>query len=200
MGYTTDFNGQLSLSKPLTEEQFKYINDFNSSRRMKRDVNKLMELYKGKGGFPGKTVKKNTPNQIYGVDGAFFVNATNMGQDRDESIIDYNIPPGQSLMLKSWDRRTREKIESGKCQPSLWCQWNVTGEGNEQVLEWDGGEKFYEYIDWVKYLITNFFKPWNVKLNGEITWVGEESTDLGKIVVKDNLVEVYNGNVTYTKS
>ncbi len=70
MGYTTNFDGSLKLSKNLTEEQFKYIELFNETRRMKRDVNKLMEMYDGKHGYPGRT---GTPQEIYGNDGEYFV-------------------------------------------------------------------------------------------------------------------------------
>lgn len=69
-------------------------------------------------------------------------------------------------------------------QPSLWCQWII--EDNE--LTWDGGEKFYYYVDWLNYLIENFFKYWGVVLNGTIKWRGEDFDDNGIITVCDNLV------------
>ena len=58
MGYTTEFRGSLSLSRNLTEDEKKYINLISSTRRMKRDVNKLMELYDGKHGNPFATEKQ----------------------------------------------------------------------------------------------------------------------------------------------
>lgn len=145
MGYTTDFEGKLTLSKPLTAKQFEYINQFSSTRRMKRSVDKLMELYKGKGGFPGRTVKKNTPEEIYGKDGKYFVDGVDYNFN-DASIIDNNTPPGQigygetSIFSDRYvenERRTKE----GECQPGLWCQWIVQGnEEDGQELVWDGGE------------------------------------------------------------
>ncbi len=39
----------------------------------------------------------------------------------------------------------------------------------------------------------------SVKLNGEVEWVGEDPDDRGKIVVKDNVVEVYEARITYKK-
>lgn len=34
--------------------------------------------------------------------------------------------------------------------------------------------------------------PWELKLNGEVTWEGEEGTNIGIISVKDNLIRVDN--------
>ena len=64
-------------------------------------------------------------------------------------------------------------------------------------MEWDGGEKFYNYVEWLEYLIQHFFDKWGVKLNGEITWEGEDSGDMGKIVVVDNVVTVKVARITY---
>ena len=199
MGYTTNFDGSLKLSKNLTEEQFKYIELFNETRRMKRDVNKLMELYDGKHGYPGRT---GTPEEIYGNDGEYFVGGTgHAGQDRDDSIIDYNTPPGQldftmENFQERWTQNELRKVE-GKCQPGLWCQWGVADRNGVQTFEWDGGEKFYNYVEWMSYLITHFFEPWGIKLTGEIEWVGEDSEDRGKIVVENNDIAVYRAESVY---
>ena len=67
-----------------------------------------------------------------GDEAAYFVGGKgDFGQDHDNSIVDYNEPP------------------TG--QPGLWCQWII--EDNEII--WDGGEKFYNYIEWIEYLIEN---------------------------------------------
>lgn len=79
--------------------------------------------------------------------------------------------------------------------PGFWCQWVPNSEGT--AIEWDGGEKFYNYVEWIEYLIQHFFEPWGVKLNGEVEWSGEESDDLGLISVKDNVVTVKQGKVVY---
>jgi hypothetical protein len=85
-----------------------------------------------------------------------------------------------------------------KTQPGLWCQWVPTDDG--EGIEWDGGEKFYEYIPWLKYIIKNFLQPWGLTLNGEVEWEGEENTDIGKIIVKDNVVKAKRAKITYTYS
>lgn len=149
MGYTTDFEGSLEITPALKPEQVKFINDFSSTRRMKRDVKKLNEIYKGEYGLDGK----------YGVDGEYFVLDT--GDFTGVGIIDYNTPPIS--------------------QPGLWCHWIVNEEGTE--LYWDGGEKFYNYTEWLDYMISHFFSVWGVTLNGSIRWQGEELSDAGVITV-----------------
>jgi hypothetical protein len=182
MGYTTDFFGSLKLSRPATQQETEYINKLSDTRRMKRDVEKLFELYDGKGGNPFA----KTREEIYGVDGEYFVGGVgSMGQGRDASIIDFNCPPGQP---NGWDF-------NGTGQPGLWCNWVLTDDGEE--LEWNGSEKFYNYTEWLEYLIKHFFEPWGIELNGEIEWQGEDRYDIGKIIVEDNEVEVREGSITY---
>jgi len=181
MGYSTDFNGSLKLSRQATEEERDYINLISDTRRMKRDVNKLMELYQGKYGNPFAV--DNTPESIYGEFGEYFVKDTS-----DSSIIDHNCAPGES----HYGSPKSTKIG----QPGLWCQWVIDEYGYE--LEWNGAEKFYNYIEWLKYLIDRFFEPWGIKLNGEIEWQGEDISDRGKIVVIENVVKIYE--VKYVES
>ena len=93
------------------------------------------------------------------------------GQDDDPSVIDHNDPP--------------------KNQPGLWCQWVPSADGGG--IEWNGGEKFYYYVEWLNYIIKNFLIPWGLVLNGTVKWRGEDFDDAGKILVKDNVVS----KVTY---
>jgi hypothetical protein len=165
MGYTTDFSGEFKLDKPLTDEQAIYVNKFADTRRMKRDVEKLKELFKGEHGLNGN----------YGTEGEFFVGGAGFaGQDSDDSITDYNHAP--------------------RTQPGLWCQWNVE---NNDTIVWDGSEKFYNYIEWIQYYIDNFFAVWGYKLSGEVVWYGEDDSDVGKIVITDNVVNVLEGKVIF---
>ena len=174
MGYTTDFSGEFRTSRPLTDEEVNYINNFANRRRMKRDVNKLMELFNGEHGRLGVPVTA-TPQEIYGVDGEFFVGGGGFaGQDSDESILEYNEPPAT--------------------QPGLWCQWNVY---DNDTIAWDGSEKFYYYVEWIRYYIDNFFKPWGVSITGDVDWVGEDTSDRGRICIKDNIVKIQVAQITW---
>lgn len=112
----------------------------------------------------------------YGVDGEFFVGGGGfMGQNHEDSIADFNAPPST--------------------QPSLWCQWVPTDDGN--AIEWDGGEKFYEYVAWLEYLIEKILEPRGYVLNGSVKWAGEDPRDLGVIDVRDNRVSTRAGRVIY---
>ena len=70
--------------------------------------------------------------------------------------------------------------------PNLYCQWTPTPDGT--VIIWDGSEKFYDYIPWLKFLIAHFFNLWGYVLNGEVKYQGEDSADFGKIIVVNNKV------------
>lgn len=42
-------------------------------------------------------------------------------------------------------------------QPNLWCDWQVCWDGD--CLSWDGTEKSYSMVPWLRYLIAHFLKP-----------------------------------------
>jgi hypothetical protein len=160
MGYHTDFNGAFSVSPSLKEEHRKYLDKFAETRRMKREPEvaaKLPDPYREAVGLP------------VGEEAEYFVGGDGFaGQDRDDSIVDYNSSPSS--------------------QPGLWCQWIPSADGN--FIEWDCGEKFYYYVEWLEYIVENFLKPWGYTLNGEVEWRGEEWEDAGTIMVKDNVIKV----------
>lgn len=167
MGYTTDFSGEFNLDKPLTPEHHAYLKAFNETRRMQRNVSRCSEL-------PDE-VRKAAGLPI-GPQGAYFVGAPgSFGQDRTADIVDYNRPP--------------------EGQPSLWCQW--TPSEDAMSIEWDGGEKFYEYTEWIEYLIEHFLKPWGYTVNGIVYWYGEDHDDRGRIVIANNDVTAEEGHIVY---
>jgi len=158
MGYTTDFSGIFAVTPTLKPEHLAYLQKFNDTRRMKRDA-KLA----GERPDPLRTAA----GLPIGEEGKFFVGADGFaGQDRTAEVLNYNSPPAG--------------------QPGLWCQWRPTDDGNG--IEWDGGEKFYHYTEWLSYLIDTFLKPWGYTVNGEVQWAGEDSSDRGVLIVKDNRV------------
>lgn len=162
MGYTTWFTGSFQFNKPVTDGLKEYINEFSSIRHMKRDVEKIKEIYHD---WEKKCFLKNL-----GIDGEFFIGGNDDYGRVDKSVLDHNRP-------------------GGSC-PELWCQWIIDENGD---LVWDEGEKFYGYVEWLEYLIDNFFQPCGYILNGEVNFQGEDDDDFGIIKVTDNKVEVSYG-------
>jgi len=161
MGYTTDFYGQFKFNKPLDNELKTFLTNFAETRRMHRDVEIIKEIY--------SDWQKYCFKGDLGFEGGYFARPdNNFGQTEDKSIVSYNNAPTK--------------------QPGLWCQWIPTADGT--ALEWDGGEKFYHYIEWLRYLIKNFIAPSEYLLNGQVRWQGESSGDRGLIIVENNEVFV----------
>jgi len=159
MGYTTEFTGSLKTDNKISVEVKDYINLFSETRHMKRDETLVQKMV-------NTGVGRCWKNYI-GTDGEYFLKEDGeFGQSRDDSILNYNAP-------------------GGNC-PGLWCQW-IIDENNE--LCWDGGEKFYSYIEWLQYLIDNFFEPEGIIWNGMIHWQGEDYSDKGTIKVINNKVD-----------
>ena len=168
MGYTTWFDGTLQFNKEVTDELKNFINKFANVRHMKRSVDKIKEINPS---WNECGYKGNL-----GIDGEYYIGGLGfMGQDDDASVIDHNNP--------------------AKGAPGLWCQW-IINEDNE--LEWDGGEKFYNYEEWLCYLIHHFFEPEGYVLNGDISFNGEDDDDLGFIHVVDNKVTLEYGICAYS--
>lgn len=167
MGYTTDFEGVFKLDKPLNTAQIEYLKAFSETRRMKRDAAKVGLL---------SDPKREAVGLPVGEYGEYFVGGNGFrGQNTDNSVIDHN--------------------DSPLSQPGLWCQWIPNEDGT--CIEWDGGEKFYSYIEWLEYIIENFLKPWGLTLSGKVNWRGEDDTDIGLIVVKNNEITTKNGRIVY---
>ena len=167
MGYDTDFEGSFRLDRRLSQRHAIYLRRFSDTRRMKRSESILI-------GMPDPA--RDAVNLPIGKDGEYFVGGKgDFGQDNDKSVVDHNCPPFS--------------------QPGLWCQW-IPGDSDD-TIEWNYTEKFYNYIEWLEYLIERFLKPWGYTLNGEVNWYGEDRDDLGRIIVENNLIIVRHGRIVY---
>lgn len=120
---------------------------------------------------PAKLPPQGTHSEVglgLGQDGGYFVDGPGFrGQQDTPDVVDHNTPP--------------------RGQPGLWCQWACENPGE---LAWNGGEKFYNYAEWLQYLIDHFFEPWGVAVSGEVEWQGNDSDDSGVISVIGNEVHV----------
>jgi hypothetical protein len=170
MGYSTDFEGSFKLDRPLSEAHSAYLKAFSSTRRMKRDPKKAAVI--------DDRVRCDAGLSV-GVDGEFFVGGSGpFGQGYDASVLKHNDPPST--------------------QPGLWCQWVPNEDGT--AIEWDGSEKFYDYVEWIRYIVKSFIVPWGYMMNGRVTWRGEEHLDVGVIVVKNNVVSEHKGIAAMAKA
>lgn len=203
MGYHTNFDGQFAVTPPLKPEHQAYLEAFNRSRRMKRDA----------------AIAETIPDPVriaaglpIGYEGAYFVGTANdnMGQNHDASVLSGNEPPGTPVVppanpanaMADWSQRyatglalKEVALDLGLAQPGLWCQWRPNDTGT--AIEWDEGEKFYDYIEWIEYLVAHFLAPWGYRLEGEVYWDGEETDDRGIIRIKDNVVEIGRAVTTF---
>lgn len=204
MGYTTDFNGEWSITPKLAPDHLAYLKQFAEVRHVKRDAKKaelLDDPLRVAVGLP------------IGLEGAYYVSTADKyhSQGRDPSVLDDNEPPGVpdippspdpknrmanwSQRYTTWEFLKAEAHRLGVAVPGLWCQWVPNEEGTH--IAWGGGEKFYEYIGWIEYLIAHFLAPWGYKLNGDVYWDGESSDDKGLISIRNNVVSVKNAVITY---
>ncbi len=168
MGYSTEFYGSFAVSPTLSPQHSAYLAAFSESRRMIRDPTPL----------------ENRPDPLrtavglpLGPQGCYHVGTSGRlaSLTEDSPVLNGNCPPED--------------------QPGLRCQWCPSPDGTSIV--WDEGEKFYLYVDWLRYLIEHFFEPWGYTLNGEVKWSGQEPSDTGVIRVVSNDIEVF-GNIHVT--
>ncbi len=169
MGYTTRFNGEFEFDNPPAAELVDYINRFSRTRHVQRDVEEIMRVFsdwkdrcwKDELGDGGEYFTQDCSDMYDRYTHAYDIDT----YKRRNAIVDDNYPP--------------------RSQPSLWCCWEINDKGK---LIWDKTEKFYEYVKWLEYLISNFFEPEGLKLSGICTYVGEEAFDCGYILVENNRV------------
>tara|TARA_R110002094_G_scaffold43628_1_gene55670 strand:- start:792 stop:1235 length:444 start_codon:yes stop_codon:yes gene_type:complete len=83
----------------------------------------------------------------------------------------------------------------GSKMPASYCQWRLA---TDSILEWDDGEKFYYYVEWLTYIIESILKPNGHLVNGTVNWHGEETGDSGVIRVTDNKVEAVDASSLMT--
>lgn len=177
MGYTIEYIGRFTLNKPLTKEQFQFLKDFSATRHYHR-------------------VWKPEDN-----------NGINWVDPEDKFAPNYEDEEYQKVLYtKPYDNEKRKAydLEHYNCidynginpgMPGLWCQWIPTEEN--QGIEWDGCEKFYEAQAWLKFIIENYLKPWGYILNGRVKihfGYREYPFDEGILEVKDNEVSAYEAN------
>lgn len=151
-----------------------YTTDFSGSFELNKPLSPKMKEFLIQLAETRRMVRNQHPT--FGIGGEFYVGAHSdgqMGQSNSPDVMDHNQPPST--------------------QPGLWLQWIPNADGT--AIEWDCGEKFYYYKEWLMYLIHKILAPNGYVLNGQVTWQGEETGDVGEIYVENNKVftEPYHG-------
>lgn len=188
MGYTTNFTGEIAVTPPLSADEADFLARFARTRHCEHQPNLYFAM-------PGLL----SPAELLQL-------------GRHAAYMHSDCPrPGSSC------------YRSATGAPGLWCQW-VPGTINHDTgeftsIEWNGGEKFYDYAEWMKFLIQHFLMPGAFALtgsglaetgsaaavmspaghvlNGVIEWRGEEDSDMGQIIVKDNAVMIQRATRAY---
>jgi len=172
MGYTTYFDGQVTIDPPLNAEEVKYLQKFAETRRMKRT------------------------NGDYYVDGGGYA-----GQDLEEDIINYNSPPNdQPSLWCQWVPANVELADDDETPVSANAlEWDG-GEKFYCATEWM--QYLIDHFIGENPLAklrepANFGFLQGHTVNGEILASGEESGDNWKLVVKDNIAREVQGRIQY---
>jgi len=168
MRRTTDFVGEFDINLALSQLQIDYLIEFSRTRRMRRDAQIASNM--------SDSVRINVGLPI-GKEACYFTGGLGMhGQVNDVSIMDQNSSPLD--------------------QPGLWCQWIPSVDGIS--LKWNGVEKFYNYVEWLEYIIKHFLIPWDRVLSGQVRWLVVKDCDSGIIYIRDNEVKSVRDVVTNT--
>lgn len=182
MGYTTDFKGKFNLDRPLSAEHKMYLCEFARTRRMQRDA--------------AVTATREDPVRIaaqlhVGEEGGYFVGEGGFAGQVEHQPHQFPQRGGYDHHLCSLGILDYNRPPAG--QPELWCQWVPSEDGTS--IEWNGVEKFYEYVEWLEYLIEHFLKTWGYVLNGRVSWQGEDTDDRGVIHVRNNEIRAVKSEI-----
>lgn len=72
------------------------------------------------------------------------------------------------------------------------CQWIPTED--RMHIEWDGGEKFYKYLEWINYINDEILIPRGYILSGSVSYQGEDDEDFGAICFDESICKTINNS------
>lgn len=170
MGYTTEFEGKVTIDPPLNAKEVKYLTKFNETRRMDRE------------------------------NGPYFVGGTGpYGQGDDPDVRDHNSPPeGQPGLWCQWTPGDVVEDDMGEPVSASSLEWDG-GEKFYYATEWMRYliDHFLSHEPLAKLNNKHFDFLQGHTVNGTIYAEGEDPGDNWKIVVKDNIVTEVQGHVVY---
>lgn len=95
------------------------------------------------------------------------------------------LPPAEVIVaLRNLEGDDGSKRTDGA--PTSYCHWQLTRDC--MGIEWDGGEKFYDYVEWLQFIVDKILAPAGLTLSGQLEFDGEDSKDNGTISVVDGKV------------
>ena len=81
------------------------------------------------------------------------------------------------------------EIDSEKTGINAYFQWSPAT--TFEHIVWDGNEKFYKYVEQLKWLCGDWMEQRGITADGTLHWSGEETDDTGTITVAGNVVSVH---------
>lgn len=94
-------------------------------------------------------------------------------------------------LIKEHDTRHEDDI------PSIWNHWIPTEDRLHIKCDDMDDASFYNYDEWIKLLIDRFLAPRGYILKGTVKWEGEEQGDVGKLIIKNNVLTVKKARLVY---
>jgi len=88
-------------------------------------------------------------------------------------------PPLSKSAIEKLDKLSVERHDLKSGMPGYYCNWVVGSDGS--ILEWNEGEKFYNYVEWLEYICKEIINPIGSFLIGTILYKGDEIDDMGII-------------------
>lgn len=68
--------------------------------------------------------------------------------------------------------------------PRWCCQWTLSNKSGEWRIEWDQGDKAYDYDRWI-HIVVRILADFGYRMYGHILWRGESYTDNGIILMDE---------------
>ena len=84
-----------------------------------------------------------------------------------------------------------DRTEMPEGAPDTYLQWVPSCD--LEHLVWDGGEKFYLYVECLKW-IALWLHERGITMDGRIDWSGEDVSDTGFIVMEGSVISVIEGS------
>lgn len=134
----------------------------NKPKKLDKDVAELLNGIAGSRRMARDVSLIGLNRECYGTEGEFYYpKKGGIQESEDPSIVNQNRPP--------------------LTQPGLYCQWVYDEETG--TIAWDGVEKFYNYTEWIDYILKKILIPRGYYLRGDVSWEGEGDGDAGVIHV-----------------